>query len=39
VLNRYDPDDDLHRRNKAWLTDRTGFAVMTSVDDLVARLV
>ncbi len=25
VVNRYDPGDDLHRRNLAWLTDRCGF--------------
>ena len=39
ALNRYDPGDDLHRRNADWLTERTGFAVMTSVDSLVSRIV
>jgi dethiobiotin synthetase len=39
VLNRYDPTDDLHRRNAAWLSERTGFAVMTTVDCLASRLV
>ena len=39
ALNRYDPGDDLHRHNADWLTERTGFAVMTSVDCLVSRIV
>jgi dethiobiotin synthetase len=25
VVNRFDPGDDLHRRNLGWLTDRCGF--------------
>ena len=40
LLNRFDPDDDLHRRNAAWLRDE-GLAVHTAAaevaDDLVAR--
>jgi dethiobiotin synthetase len=28
VLNRFDPADDLHRRNRAWLAERDGFAVV-----------
>jgi dethiobiotin synthetase len=31
VLNRFDEADDLHRRNRAWLEGRDGFAVFTSV--------
>jgi dethiobiotin synthetase len=37
-LNRYDPDDDLHRRNLEWLTDRDGFAVFVEIDALADRL-
>ncbi len=29
VLNRFDPDEDLHRRNRAWLADRDGLDVVT----------
>jgi len=39
VLNRYDASDDLHRRNRAWLTGRAGLAVVDSVDGLVARII
>jgi dethiobiotin synthetase len=38
VLNRYDPADDLHRRNRAWLADHDALDAVVSVDDLVARL-
>jgi dethiobiotin synthetase len=38
VLNRYDADDDLHRRNRGWLVDRWGLTVCTSVADVVSRL-
>ena len=31
VLNRFDADDDLHRRNAAWLAERDGFVVTTLV--------
>src|SRR5205085_2742200 len=31
LLNRYDDGDDLHRRNRQWLTDRDGFVVATDV--------
>ena len=37
-LNRFDPDDDLHRRNLAWLRDVDGSTVETSVVDLADRL-
>jgi dethiobiotin synthetase len=29
VLNRFDPSDELHRRNLSWLHDRDGFDVLT----------
>lgn len=35
-LNRYQDDDDLHRRNRSWLTDRDGFNLATRVEELVA---
>ena len=31
ILNRYDPDDDLHRRNLEWLQVRDGATVVTDV--------
>jgi dethiobiotin synthetase len=37
-LNRYDADDDLHRRNRKWLADREALAVVTSVEPLVASM-
>jgi dethiobiotin synthetase len=39
VLNRFDPDDDLHLRNHEWLAGRDGFTVVTDPDDLVAPIV
>ena len=33
-LNRFDPADDLHRRNRDWLIDVDKFEVVTSVDAL-----
>ena len=38
VLNRFDHQDDLHRRNRAWLVDRDGVDVVTGVAGLVDRL-
>ena len=38
VLNRYDPDDDLHRRNRSWLAAHDGIDAVTTVADLVQRL-
>jgi len=38
VLNRFDPDEDLHRRNRAWLADHDGLDAVTAIPDLVARL-
>ena len=37
VLNRFDGADDLHRANRAWLSDRDGFDVVTDVAELVTR--
>jgi dethiobiotin synthase len=39
VLNRFDPADDLHARNLAWLAERDGVAALTDPDDLVAPIV
>ncbi len=39
VLNRYDPDDDLHRRNRSWLSDHDGIDAVTTIAELVERLV
>lgn len=39
LLNRFDPADDLHARNRDWLRDRDGIDVVTTVGDLAARLV
>ena len=30
VLNRFDPDDELHERNRAWLADGDGLAVVVA---------
>jgi dethiobiotin synthetase len=37
-LNRFDPGDDTHRRNRDWLADRDGYAVLTTPQALGARL-
>ena len=34
VLNRFDPDDELHVLNRAWLTDRDQIEVVTSTAEL-----
>lgn len=34
-LNRFEPADDLHRRNQAWLAETDGYRVTTTIDDLV----
>ena len=41
VFDRYniDTDDDLHRRNRAWLQDHDGLPVVASVDELVGELI
>ncbi len=38
-LNRFDPRDDVHARNRAWLAERDALVVTTTVEDLAARLV
>jgi len=38
ILNRYDGDEALHRDNRAWLEARDGLDVVTTIDDLAARL-
>jgi len=38
VLNRFDPGDDLHRRNRDWLVTRSGLEVVTDLETL-ARVV
>jgi dethiobiotin synthetase len=35
-LNRYDKTDELHRANAAWLVERDGFDVVTSVEELAS---
>jgi dethiobiotin synthetase len=37
-LNRYEAAVDLHRRNRAWLAERDGFAVTTDLDALLGAL-
>ena len=37
-LNRFDPGDDLQRRNADWLRDRDGLGVTTSIGELLGRL-
>ena len=37
-LNRFDRDDDLHRRNDAWLRDRDGFDPVSTIEQLSAVL-
>jgi dethiobiotin synthetase len=36
--NRFDPKDDLHRRNVAWLRERDGIDVSTDIAALTSRL-
>jgi dethiobiotin synthetase len=36
VLNRFDPADDLHRRNLAWLREREGLHVVVGAEGLLA---
>ena len=38
LLNRFDPLQPLHRANRAWLTERDRFRVVTSVAELLDRL-
>ncbi len=39
VLNRFDPDDDLHLRNADWLAGRDGYDIVVDPADLVAPIV
>jgi dethiobiotin synthetase len=38
VLNRYDPAVEIHERNRAWLADRDGFRVVTSIAAIATAL-
>lgn len=38
VLNRFDPDDDLHRRNRDWLTGHEGLDCVVDLDELADAL-
>lgn len=38
-LNRFDPADDLHRRNAAWLRDRQAMRIVTGIDALAELVV
>jgi dethiobiotin synthetase len=38
ILNRFDPEDDLHVRNRAWLVERDGYDVVVGAEELAARL-
>lgn len=38
LLNRFDPGDDLHRRNRSWLTGALDVEVLSSMPALVSRL-
>jgi dethiobiotin synthetase len=38
-LNRWEPADDLHRRNRAWLQDVDGFTVTTTLSDLLEAVI
>ena len=37
-LNHYDPDQEVHRRNREWLSDTDGFEVYVEVRDVIERL-
>lgn len=37
-LNRYEPANELHRRNRAWLAERDGFALSSNLEALVVAL-
>jgi dethiobiotin synthetase len=38
LLNRFDPRDDLHRRNRDWLIERSGLRCATDVDEAAVAL-
>ena len=38
VLNRFDPADDLHKRNRDWLTEHLEVDVLSSVPTVLAKI-
>ena len=38
LLNRFDRTDELHERNRRWLTTNDGYEVVTSVGELGERV-
>jgi dethiobiotin synthetase len=38
VLNRFDPADDLHKRNRDWLTEHLEVEVLSSVQAVLAKI-
>ncbi len=38
VLNRFDPSDDIHRRNRDWLTSHLDVDVLSSVPTVLAKI-
>ena len=38
AMNRFDGDNDLHRRNREWLVERAGLDVVDSVEALLTRI-
>jgi len=38
MLNRFDGDNEVHATNRAWLADRDGYVVVTTVDECAATL-
>ncbi len=38
LLNRFDPADELHERNRRWLTTNDGYEVVTSVGEMGERV-
>jgi dethiobiotin synthetase len=37
-VNRYDPENDLHRRNLSWLRDHDGVTIVSSIEELLPTL-
>jgi hypothetical protein len=38
VLNRFDPTDDLHKRNRDWLIEHLEVDVLSSVQAVLAKI-
>jgi hypothetical protein len=38
VLNRFDPADDLHKRNRDWLIEHLEVDVLSSVSAVLAKI-